>query len=130
MAAGKGVKGAVTLKGWLTRARSLDRAHWCSEDDMDDRGVRAAERGRTGEMMGRGRAPKSRRTGKLVWCKNIRELVAERKWVRRGREHEGGTGARERAARACWPEEGDERRRGGQAKGKNGLSPRKEWAGP
>ena len=89
MAAGKGVRGAVTLKGWLTRACSLDRARWCGEDGKDDHGVRAAERGRTGEMTGRGRAPKSRRTGKLVWCKNGRELVAQREWVRRGREHEG-----------------------------------------
>ena len=52
VAAGKGIRGAVTLKGWLTRARSLDWAHWCSEDDKDDHGVHTAERGRTGEKTG------------------------------------------------------------------------------
>ena len=44
MAAGKGVRGAVTLKGWLTRARSLDRARWCGEDGKDGHGVGVVER--------------------------------------------------------------------------------------
>ena len=72
MAVGKGVRGAATLKGWLTRTRGLDRACWCGEDGKDSHGVGAVAR-----------------VGEWVLCGNGRELVAQKEWVRRGREHEG-----------------------------------------